>query len=63
MVILNRKYYNKGILDIVNNADKFKELDNDPTMSREDKLQRFLWELKKKGKIDKDKYNKIYPTG
>ena len=63
MVILNRKDYNKGILDIINDADKFKEPDNDPTMNREGKLQRFLRELKKKGKIDKDIYNKIYPTG
>ena len=31
VVILNRKDYNKGILDIVNDAEKFKELDNDPT--------------------------------
>ena len=63
MVILKRKDYNKGILDILNDADKFKELDNDPTMSREGKLQRFLRELKTKGKIDKDIYNNIYPTG
>ena len=42
VVILNRKDYNEGILDIVNDADKFKELDNDHTMSREGKLQRFL---------------------
>ena len=51
VVILNRKDYNKGILDIINDADKFKELDNDPTMSREGKLQLFLRELKKKGKL------------
>ena len=47
MVILNRKDHNKGILDIVNDADK---------------LQRFLWELKKKGRIDKDIHNRIYAT-
>ena len=27
------------------------------------KLQRFLWELKKKGKIDKDTYNSTYLSG
>ena len=32
-------------------------------MNREGKLQRFLRELKKKGKIDKDIYSSIYPTG
>ena len=30
-------------------------------MSREGTLQRLLRELAKKGKIDKDIYNKIYP--
>ena len=53
VVILNKKDYNKGILDIVDDADKFKVLDNDPTISREGKLQRFVRGLKKKVKIDK----------
>ena len=42
VVRLNRKDYNKVLLDIVNDADKFKELDNYPTMSRERKLQCFF---------------------
>ena len=37
----------------------FKELANDPTINREGKLQRFLWELKRKGNT----YNSIYPSG
>ena len=63
VVLLNKKDYKKSILDIVNDSDEFKELDTDPTISREGKLQRFLRELKKTGKIDKDIYNKIYPSG
>ena len=51
VVILNRKDYNKGILDIINDVDEFKELDNDPIMSREGNLQRFLRELKRKVKL------------
>ena len=63
MVVLNRVDYIKGITDIINDRHKFKELSNDPTINREGKLQRFLRELKKKGKIDKDIYNSIYPSG
>ena len=63
MVVLNRVDYIKGINDIINDRNKFKELSNDPTINRGSKLQRFLRELKKKGKIDKDTYNSIYPSG
>ena len=63
IVILNRADYNKGILDIISESRKFKELANDPTICRESKLQRFLRDLKNNGKIDKDVYSQIYPTG
>ena len=63
VVILNKIDYVKGIYDIINDKNKFKELNNDPTINREGKLQRFLRDLKKKGKIDKDAYNSIYPSG
>ena len=63
IVILNRADYNKGILDIINESRKFRELANDPTICREGKLQRFLRDLKSNGKIDKDVYSQIYPTG
>ena len=63
VVILNKVDYVKGINEIVNDKSKFKELNNDPTIYREGKLQRFLRDLKKKGKIDTDVYNSVYPSG
>ena len=49
-VVLNRANYIKGINDIISDKHKFKELSNDPTINRECKLQRFLWELKTESK-------------
>ena len=63
VVVLHRSDYNKGILDIVSDSNKFKDLTNDPTICREGKLQRFLRNLKKNGKIDNDVYSQIYPSG
>ena len=63
IIIVNRADYNKGILDIVNDSNKFKELANDPTICREGKLQRYSRNLKNNGKIEKEIYSQIYPTG
>ena len=63
VVVLNRADYIEGILNILNDTNKVKELDNDPTIIKEGKLQRFLRDLKKHGKIDKDIYSAIYPSG
>ena len=46
VVVLNRADYLEGILNIINDKHKFKELDSDPTIIREGKLQRFHRELK-----------------
>ena len=56
IVIVNRADYNKGILDIVNDSNKFKELANDRTICREGKLQRYLRNLTNNGKIEKEIY-------
>ena len=61
VVVLNRSDYIKGILDIVSDSNKFKDLANDPTICREGKVQRFL--RNKNGTIDNDIYSQIYPTG
>ena len=63
VVVLNRSDYNKGILDIVSDSNKFTELTHDPTICREGKFQRFLRNLKKNGKIDNDICSQIYPSG
>ena len=55
--------YIKGINDIISDKHKVTELSNDTHINREDSLQHFLWDLKKKGTIDKDVYNSFYPPG
>ena len=58
--VLKSLHKNKDIIILKpDKGNKFKELSNDPTINREGKLQRFLKELKKKGKI----YKSIYPSG
>ena len=52
VVVLNRADYVKGILHKINDTHLFKEHNNDPTIIREGKLQRFPRDLKKHGKID-----------
>ncbi|XP_057298046.1 uncharacterized protein LOC130628959 [Hydractinia symbiolongicarpus] len=63
VVILDRKDYEKGILDIILDTTKFKKLDKNPTLKREGQLQRFLRNLKKKGFFSDKVYNDIYPSG
>ena len=63
VVILNRCDYDNMMYEIINDKDKFQELNTDPTLKREGQLQRFLLKLKKKGVFDKNEYKKIYPTG
>ena len=49
VVILNRKDYIEMMNDILKDVSKFRMLDNDVTVAREGKLQRYLLSLKKKG--------------
>ena len=63
VVIVNKDDYMNGIMDVINDRSKFKKLSTDPTLTRENKLQRFLRDLKNKGKIDSEIYGKIYPIG
>lgn len=63
LVVMDRKAYEEGIFSIISDTSKFKVNDNDPTLQREGKLQRFLRALKNKGHLDKDTYERIYPTG
>ena len=63
VVIMDRKQYNLNMLKIINDTNKFKLLKDDPTITREGKLQRFLRSLKSKGHINSDMYKEIYPVG
>ena len=63
VVILDKTIYNNGLYEIINDNTKFKRLQEDPTLAREDKLQRFLRGLKKKQCLTDDEYKDIYPCG
>ena len=42
VVILDRDIYDRKILEIINDTTKFKKLKDNPTLTREGQLQRFL---------------------
>ena len=42
VVILDRDIYDRKILEIINDTAKFKKLKDNPTLTREGQLQRFL---------------------
>ena len=62
-MVLDRTAYDRGILKIINDTSKFKPLSNNPTLNRKGKLQRFLRDLEKKGHLDQEVYDAIYPSG
>ena len=47
VVVLDRSDYDQGILKIINDTSKFRPIKEDPTLSREGRLQRLLRKLKK----------------
>ena len=49
VVVLDRSDYDQGILKIINDSSKFRPIKEDPTLSREGRLQRLLRKLKKNG--------------
>ena len=55
--------YVDSMLSILNDKDKFKILNKDPTYFRESQLQRRLLNLKKKGFFGLEVYDKVYPRG
>jgi len=63
VVVLDRATYNQSILNLITDSSKFNNLNCDPTLSREGKLQRLLRKLKKNGEIDDTTYKDTYPTG
>ena len=63
VVVLNRRYYEKSIKNVINEKTKFNELSEDVTIKRESKLQRFLRSLKNNKCLGNVEYGKIYPSG
>ena len=63
VVILDRGIYDPKNLGIINDTTKFKKLEDNPTLTREGQLQRFLRKIKDKHFFDENRYKKIYPCG
>ena len=63
IVILDRKMYEDGILELISDKKKFKEVKEDPTKSKERSLQNYLRVLRKDGFFDQQDYVKLYPNG
>ncbi|XP_020906008.1 uncharacterized protein LOC110244161 [Exaiptasia diaphana] len=60
---MDRAAYDQQILKIINDTNKFKPLSTDPTISRENKLQRTLRDIRRRGQLDQVIYERIYPCG
>ena len=63
VVILDKSFYEENILRLMSNVNKFRKLNEDPTLTREGQLQRVLRKNKDKGLFDDNTYKKIYPSG
>ena len=63
VVILDRDICDRKVLKIINDTTKFKKLKDNPTLTREGQLQRFLKKIKDKNLFDENTYKKIYPCG
>ena len=59
----DRDIYDRKILEIINGTTKFKKLEDNPMLTREGQLQRFLRKIKEKNLFDENMYKKIYPCG
>ena len=63
VAILDRDIYHQKISEIIKGIAKFKKLKDNPTLSREGRLQHFLRKIKGKNLSDENTYKKIYPCG
>ena len=63
VVILDKQFYKEKILRLISDVNKFRKLNEDPALTREGQLQRFLRKIKDKGLFDDNTYKKIYPSG
>ena len=63
VVIINRRSYDQEVLNIINDREKSQQLNKDPTITHENKLQRTLREIKREGHLYQVTYERIYPRG
>ena len=63
IAILNRSDYIKSMTELISDKKKFKKLTNDPTIKREQALQRTLPKLNKKSIFSESEYFDLYPKG
>ena len=63
IVIIDRPTYDNGLFSIISDFFKFKPISKDFTPTRVSRLQRFLRDLKKQGKLENDLYDSVYPNG
>ena len=63
IVILDKTIYKEKILKLIIVANKFKKLNEDPRLTREGHLQRFLRKTKEKDLFEDSIYKKNYPSG
>ena len=63
IIILYRTAYDNGLFSIINNSSKFKPISKVPYPTREGRLQRFVRDVKKQGKLENVLYDSIYPNG
>ena len=63
VVILDQKFYDNAVPEIISNIPKFKKLNEDPALKCEASLQRFLRKLKQKTFLNENEYKKLYPSG
>ena len=61
VVILDLKFYNNAIEEIISYTSKFEKLNEDPTLKREASLQRFS--RSKKNFFNEIEFDKLYPSG
>ena len=59
VVILDRDIYDQKVLEIINDMAEFKKLKDNPTLTREGRLQRFLRNVKAKNLFDENTYKKL----
>ena len=61
--ILDQKFYDNTIQEIISDTFKFEKLNEDPTLKREASQQRFLRKLKQKNFSNENECDKLYPSG